>query len=101
MQNSAVERRAALRAQGNAHFRAAQYEEALALYDAALAVDGGDEGAEVVHANRSAALHALGELKAALEAGLEATTIAPRYAKGHLRVANGGCTHRSAKSVRI
>ena len=45
--------------------------------------------AEVVHANRSAALHALGQLKAALAAGLEATAIAPRYAKGHLRVANG------------
>ena len=59
-------------------------------YDAALAVEGtGDEGAEVVHANRSAALHALGKLKSALAAGLEATAIAPRYAKGHLRVANG------------
>lgn len=66
-----------------------RYEDALALYDAALAVQCSDEGAEVVHANRSAALHALGQLKQALAAGLEATSIAPKYAKGHLRVANG------------
>lgn len=59
----------------------------------------GDEGAEVVHANRSAALHALGKLKAALAAGLEATAIAPRYAKGHLRVANGESTQPSASRL--
>ena len=42
---SAVERRAALRAQGNEHFRSARYEQALALYDDALQVEGStDEG---------------------------------------------------------
>lgn len=92
-----MERRAALRAQGNERFRAGRYAEALSLYDAALAVDEKSaEGAEVVHANRSAALHALGELEAALAAGLEATGIAPRYAKGHLRVANGKAGPRAA-----
>ena len=61
-------------------------------YDAALAVEawatrGGGRPREPV-----AALHALGELKAALAAGLDATAIAPRYAKGHLRVANSEST---------
>jgi len=86
---AAAEERSRLRAEGNEHFRASSYRDALALYDAALAVDGSDEGTEVVHANRSAALHALGELELALAAGLEAVALDPSYAKGHLRVANG------------
>jgi tetratricopeptide (TPR) repeat protein len=95
---------ASLRAAGNEKFRASRYRDALVDYDDALAVAAArrsDEGLEVIHANRSAALHALGELEQALTAGLDATTLRPDYAKGHLRVANGAQSPRASPLLRI
>jgi tetratricopeptide (TPR) repeat protein len=83
-----AELRAELRALGNDHFRAARYEQALTCYTDALALPVDDGMAHMLHANRSAALHSLGRLDQALAAGMEATLIAPDYAKGYLRVAN-------------
>lgn len=93
--------RAALRAAGNENFRAARYHDALSDYDRALAASGAtDEGDEAaLHANRSAALHALGDLKQALAAGLQATALVPEYAKGHLRVANGAQPTLGARAL--
>eukprot|EP01052_Picozoa_sp_SAG31_P034579 SAG31_NODE_4061_length_3629_cov_2.873371_4_plen_150_part_01 len=82
------EQRAKLRQEGNGHFRAARFEQALACYTDALALPVDDGMTHMLHANRSAALHSLGRLEQALAAGMEATVIAPQYAKGHLRVAN-------------
>ena len=81
--------RADLRREGNEHFRASRFEEALGCYTAAIALPvGAEDDTHVLQANRSAALHSLGDLKGALHAGTEATTLAPRYAKGYLRIAN-------------
>eukprot|EP01047_Picozoa_sp_COSAG01_P001484 COSAG01_NODE_34_length_34978_cov_45.798475_11_plen_290_part_00 len=83
-------RRAQLRLAGNEHFRSARFTEALQCYTEAIGLppSADDDDTHVLQANRSAAHHALGQLALALQAGKDATVLAPTYAKGYLRVAN-------------
>ncbi|KAL2343044.1 hypothetical protein Fmac_004329 [Flemingia macrophylla] len=74
-----------LKIMGNEDFKIGRFEEALALYDAAIAIDPNKAS---YRSNKSAALAALGRLLEAMFENRQAIQIEPRYGRAHLRLAN-------------
>lgn len=72
-----------LKAKGNAAFSAGQFEEAVKLFDEAIAVDGENH---VLYSNKSAALASMGKYEEALEAATKVTSLKPDWPKGYSRV---------------
>lgn len=72
-----------LKAKGNAAFSAGQFEEAVKLFDEAIAVDGENH---VLYSNKSAALASMGKYEEALEAANKVTSLKPDWPKGYSRV---------------
>lgn len=70
---------------GNAAFQAAQYEQAIELYSAALEAGAGGQDAAAVHSNRAAARLKLGLVDAALADAEAAIGLCPNWEKGHFR----------------
>ncbi|KAK7358964.1 hypothetical protein VNO77_00907 [Canavalia gladiata] len=74
-----------LKIMGNEDYKNGRFEEALALYDAAIAIDP-DKAS--YRSNKSAALAALGRLLEAVFECREAIRIEPHYQRAHLRLGN-------------
>ncbi|XP_039009394.1 inactive TPR repeat-containing thioredoxin TTL3-like [Hibiscus syriacus] len=74
-----------LKFMGNEDYKNGNFEEALALYDAAIAID---PNKSAYRSNKSAALAALGRLFEAVFECREAITIEPHYHRAHHRLAN-------------
>ncbi|TKY60296.1 Inactive TPR repeat-containing thioredoxin TTL3 [Spatholobus suberectus] len=74
-----------LKIMGNEDYKNGRFEEALALYDAAIAIDYNKAS---YRSNKSAALTALGRLLEAVFESREAIQIEPRYHRAHHRLGN-------------
>lgn len=72
-----------LKAKGNAAFSAGRFEEAVALFDEAIALDGENH---VLYSNKSAALASMGRYEEALAAANKVTSLKPDWPKGYSRV---------------
>ncbi|KHN29073.1 Inactive TPR repeat-containing thioredoxin TTL3 [Glycine soja] len=74
-----------LKIMGNEDYKNGRFQEALALYDAAIAIDPNKAS---YRSNKSAALTALGRLLEAVFECREAIQIEPRYQRAHYRLGN-------------
>ena len=70
--------------EGNAHFKAKEYSEAIAVYSLGIRVDASNH---VLFSNRSACHQARQMWKEALEDGKKAVALAPSFAKGYMHTA--------------
>ena len=74
----------AIKAAGNAHFKAKEYSEAIAVYSLGIRVD---DSNHVLFSNRSACHQARQMWKEALEDGRKAVALEPSFAKGYMHTA--------------
>jgi len=88
--------------EGNAHFGAKRFADAVTCYSAAIGACGAAEppGLHVLFSNRSAARLALGESAPALADGKRCVALCPAFAKGHFRVGRAALAAGAAQEAK-